>query len=112
MESKTSEHSSEDLCSEEAATGSDHEAGGEQGARLCDPFLDQLVGLMHHGNVKTIVKHQEHILGTLEVANQKLSSLNAISEEKFQNLAGEFRHNTRTLAAMKKDLDSIFRRIR
>ena len=51
-------------------------------------------------------------LGTLEVANQKLSSLNAISEEKFQNLAGEFRHNTRTLAAMKKDLDSIFRRIR
>ena len=49
---------SEDRCSEEVAGT---EKDGEEGTRLCDPFLDQLVGLMHHGNVKTIIKHQEHM---------------------------------------------------
>lgn len=51
-------------------------------------------------------------LKVLEVANEKLSSLNLISEQNFLDQAAEFRHNTRTLIAMKRELDSTFRRIR
>ena len=58
MESEGSEHSSEKGSEEAASTEG---AGEAEGTRLCDPFLDQLVGLMHHGNVKTVVKHQEHM---------------------------------------------------
>ena len=51
-------------------------------------------------------------LGTLEVANEKLASLNSISEQNFQIMSADFKDNTRTLMNMKKQLDSVFRRIR
>lgn len=51
-------------------------------------------------------------LGTLEVANEKLSNLNSLSEENYQRMSQEFRQNTRTLAEVKRELDSVFRRIR
>ncbi len=48
----------------------------------------------------------------MEVTNEKLASLNNISERNFQAMLAEFKHNTQTLLAMKKQLDSCFRRIR
>lgn len=51
-------------------------------------------------------------LGTLEIANEKLSNLNSLSEENYQRMSQEFRQNTRTLAEVKRELDSVFRRIR
>ena len=51
-------------------------------------------------------------LETLEVANEKLSSLNNLSEKSFALHAADFRSYTRTVGNMKKELDSVFRRIR
>ena len=48
----------------------------------------------------------------MEVTNEKLAMLNDISEKNFQAMSAEFRHHTQTLLAMKKQLDSCFRRIR
>ena len=48
----------------------------------------------------------------MEVANEKISSLNEISERNYLSQAEEFRRNIRLLANMKKELDSVFRRIR
>ena len=48
----------------------------------------------------------------MEIANEKISSLNEISERNYQSHAEEFRRNIRLLATMKKELDSVFRRIR
>lgn len=48
----------------------------------------------------------------MEISNEKLASLNNISESKFQAMSAEFRHHTQTLLTMKKQLDSCFRRIR
>ena len=53
-----------------------------------------------------------HRLSTLEVANEKISSLNQISERNYQSQAENFRQNIRMLGNMKKELDSVFRRIR
>lgn len=51
-------------------------------------------------------------LASLETSNMKLKSLNALSEHEFQTSAASFRQRTKTLQAMKRDLDSVFRRIR
>lgn len=51
-------------------------------------------------------------LETLEVANEKLSSLNNLSEKSFTLHAANLRTYTQTLGNMKKELDSVFRRIR
>lgn len=48
----------------------------------------------------------------MEITNEKLASLNQISEKKFQSMSLEFRQHTQTLLTMKKQLDSCFRRIR
>lgn len=48
----------------------------------------------------------------MEISNEKLASLNEISERNFQAMSAEFRQHTLTLLAMKKQLDSCFRRIR
>ena len=51
-------------------------------------------------------------LTTLEVANEKISSLNQISERNYFTQSEEFGRNIRLLGNMKKELDSVFRRIR
>lgn len=48
----------------------------------------------------------------MEISNEKLASLNNISEENYVSMSQEFRHHTHTLLTMKKQLDSCFRRIR
>ena len=46
------------------------------------------------------------------MANEKLSSLNNLSEKSFALHVADFRAYTQTLSNMKRDLDSVFRRIR
>lgn len=48
----------------------------------------------------------------MEISNEKLASLNHLSEEKYLAMSQEFRGATQTLHTMKKQLDSCFRRIR
>ena len=48
----------------------------------------------------------------MEISNEKLASLNEISESNFLTMSAEFRQHTHTLLLMKKQLDSCFRRIR
>ena len=51
-------------------------------------------------------------LTSLEVANEKLSSLNKLSEGNYFRMSAELHQSTRTLVSMKRELDSVFRRIR
>ena len=59
-----------------------------------------------------ILHYERSRLETLEVANEKLSSLNNLSEKSFALHAADLRTYTQTLCGMKKELDSVFRRIR
>ena len=65
-----------------------------------------------NGTVNFFIPLTRHRLSTLEVANEKISSLNQISERNYQSQAENFRQNIRMLGNMKKELDSVFRRIR
>ena len=48
----------------------------------------------------------------MEISNEKLASLNNISEQNYAAMSQEFRQQTHSLLTMKKQLDSCFRRIR
>ncbi|CAI7998447.1 KxDL motif-containing protein 1 [Geodia barretti] len=88
------------------------EVSKEREGHLCDGFLDRLSGLINKENVHLILSEQDGMLETLEVANEKLSHLNALSEKCFDLHVAEFRTYTQTLTSMKRELDSVFRRIR
>ena len=75
-------------------------------------FLDRLEAMIHHGNINAVIKDQEKMLLSMEVSNEKLTSFNNVSEETFRRLSGNFVQNTKLLSDMKKELDTVFRRIR
>ena len=79
---------------------------------LGEAFFERFTSIPHQGNTQAIKSEQEHMYHLLELANWKISSLNEISEATFQERAPEFRYYVRSLQEMKKQLDSIFRRIR
>ena len=81
-------------------------------ASLSDVFLDKLFSLPNHPTISNIRSEQESMYRALEIANWKLASLNEVSEATFQEHAPLFRQHVRKLQEMKKELDSIFRRIR
>ena len=84
----------------------------EQPPRLGDLFMDRFTDLVHHENIGAIRETQSQMLHTLELSNSKLSSLNDISEKTFDQNVSELRQSIKMLQDMKKQLDSIFRRIR
>lgn len=51
-------------------------------------------------------------LDRFEKTNEMLLNFNNLSSVRMQQMNERFLHHTRTLVEMKKDLDSIFRRIR
>ncbi|RXM36239.1 Ovochymase-2 [Acipenser ruthenus] len=51
-------------------------------------------------------------LDRFEKTNEMLLNFNGLSNVRLQQMNDRFQHHTRTLVEMKKDLDSIFRRIR
>ena len=53
-----------------------------------------------------------HRLDRFEKTNEMLANFNNLSSARLQQMSERFLHHTRTLVEMKRDLDSIFRRIR
>lgn len=51
-------------------------------------------------------------LDRFEKTNEMLVNFNNLSNARLQQMSERFLHHTRTLTEMKRDLDSIFRRIR
>ncbi len=77
-----------------------------------ETLVEKLTKLMNEENVISIRQEQLKMMNDLELANWKLASVNEISETTFNNCAADFKQYTKMLLDMKKQLDSIFRRIR
>ena len=77
-----------------------------------DTFIKNLSEIVPHDKIVAIRQEQAKMLQVLEITNWKLGSLNDVSEETFQRSVADFRQKTKMLGDMKKQLDSIFRRIR
>uniref|UniRef100_A0A493TVM9 KxDL motif-containing protein 1 n=2 Tax=Anas platyrhynchos TaxID=8839 RepID=A0A493TVM9_ANAPP len=75
-------------------------------------FCGRVLGMVNAEDVNAIILAQKNMLDRFEKTNEMLLNFNNLSSLRMQQMSERFAHHTRTLVEMKKDLDSIFRRIR
>ncbi|XP_026538958.1 kxDL motif-containing protein 1 [Notechis scutatus] len=75
-------------------------------------FCSRVLSMVNSEDVNAIILAQKNMLDRFEKTNEMLLNFNNLSGVRMQQMNERFLHHTRTLVEMKKDLDSIFRRIR
>ncbi|NWJ03912.1 KXDL1 protein, partial [Crypturellus undulatus] len=75
-------------------------------------FCSRVLAMVNAEDVNAIIQAQKSMLDRFEKTNEMLLNFNNLSSVRMQQMSERFLHHTRTLVDMKKDLDSIFRRIR
>ncbi|XP_016093103.1 kxDL motif-containing protein 1-like isoform X1 [Sinocyclocheilus grahami] len=75
-------------------------------------FCNRMLSMVNSEDVNAIIQAQRHMLDRFEKTNEMLINFNGLSNVRLQQMNEHFLTHTRTLIEMKKDLDSIFRRIR
>ncbi|KAG5845215.1 kxDL motif-containing protein 1-like [Anguilla rostrata] len=75
-------------------------------------FCDRMLSMVNSEDVNAIIQAQRHMLDRFEKTNEMLLNFNGLSNVRLHQMTEHFLLHTRTLLEMKKDLDSIFRRIR
>lgn len=67
---------------------------------------------VNHTDIQSIIQCQKRVLGRLEKTNEMLINCNALSATRFAIASQEVKKHTQLLFDLKKDLDSVFKRIR
>ncbi|XDA76231.1 hypothetical protein R6Z07M_006346 [Ovis aries] len=75
-------------------------------------FCSRILSMVNADDVSAIILAQKNMLDRFEKTNEMLLNFNNLSSARLQQMSERFLHHTRTLVEMKRDLDSIFRRIR
>ncbi|MCJ8734327.1 hypothetical protein PDJAM_G00233930 [Pangasius djambal] len=75
-------------------------------------FCSRMLSMVNSEDVNAIIQAQRHMLDRFEKTNEMLINFNGLSNVRLQQMNDRFLLHTRTLIEMKKDLDSVFRRIR
>lgn len=75
-------------------------------------FCSRILSMVNVDDVNAIILAQKNMLDRFEKTNEMLVNFNNLSNARLQQMSERFLHHTRTLVEMKRDLDSIFRRIR
>ncbi|XP_061750197.1 kxDL motif-containing protein 1 [Nerophis ophidion] len=75
-------------------------------------FCSRMLSMVNSEDVNAIIQAQRHMLDRFEKTNEMLINFNGLSDVRLQQMNERFLLHTRTLVEMKKDLDSVFRRIR
>ncbi|NWQ91743.1 KXDL1 protein, partial [Burhinus bistriatus] len=75
-------------------------------------FCGRVLGMVNAEDVNAIILAQKNMLDRFEKTNEMLLNFNNLSSVRMQQMNERFLHHTKMLVEMKKDLDSIFRRIR
>ncbi|KAB0406671.1 hypothetical protein E2I00_018678 [Balaenoptera physalus] len=74
-------------------------------------FCSRILSMVNADDVNAIILAQKNMLDRFEKTNEMLLNFNNLSSARLQQMSERFLHHTRTLVEMKRDLDSIFRRI-
>ena len=77
-----------------------------------EPFSARIAGLVNHEDVESVLELQSNMLSRFEKANAQMDRFNELSANRFQETQELFRNYTRLLSRMKRDLNSVFRRIK
>ncbi|XP_052795895.1 kxDL motif-containing protein 1-like [Mya arenaria] len=77
-----------------------------------ETFAASLVDQVDSESVRNMVAVQRDMLSRFEKTNEMLINFNILSANRFSITSSQFRRHTQLLYDMKKDLDTIFKRIR
>merc|ERR1719402_2009188 len=75
-------------------------------------LVQGLAGVVNQGDVELMVRAQKKMLRRFEKTNEMLTNVNTLSATRLDRATTDFKKHTAIVVDMKKDLDSIFRRIR
>ncbi|XP_023228118.1 kxDL motif-containing protein CG10681-like isoform X2 [Centruroides sculpturatus] len=75
-------------------------------------FIQTLSHQVNEHDVETLIQAQQQMLLRFEKTNEMLINCNALSASRFEVASREIKRHIQLLTEMKKDLDSVFRRIR
>lgn len=75
-------------------------------------FCSRVLSMVNAEDVNAIILAQKNMLDRFEKTNEMLLNFNQLSSGRLQQMGERFLQHTRALGEMKRDLDSIFRRIR
>ncbi|XP_040846889.1 kxDL motif-containing protein 1 [Ochotona curzoniae] len=75
-------------------------------------FCGRILSMVNADDVSAIILAQKNMLDRFEKTNETLLNFNQLSGARLQHMSERFLQHTRTLLEMKRDLDSVFRRIR
>ncbi|GAB6032386.1 hypothetical protein CHUAL_011025 [Chamberlinius hualienensis] len=91
-----------------------NEGGIESPDFLCASYVfsDALEAQVNQNDVDSIIQAQKRMMSRFEKCNEMLINCNALSTVRCHLASQEFKRHTHLLLEMKKDLDSIFKRIR
>lgn len=67
---------------------------------------------MDESMLSAILHDQREMLGKLEKANETLETCNILSGQRLEAYTPDFRQHVKLLVDMKKDLDSVYKRLR
>ncbi|XP_075544541.1 kxDL motif-containing protein CG10681 [Dermacentor variabilis] len=77
-----------------------------------DVIAHALANQVNHKDIQSIIQCQKQVLGRLEKTNEMLINCNALSATRFAVASQDLKKHTQLLFDLKKDLDSVFKRIR
>ncbi|XP_033108869.1 kxDL motif-containing protein 1-like [Anneissia japonica] len=77
-----------------------------------DVFVESLNSLVNEDDMNAVLNAQAMMLGRFEKTNEMLAKFNHLSMSQFEKVSTEVKGHTAMLHGMRKDIDSIFRRIR
>lgn len=77
-----------------------------------DVLIQGVAGLVNQEDVELMVRAQRKVLHRFEKTNEMLSNVNRLSATRLATGQREFKAHTENILEMKKELESIFNRIR
>lgn len=91
----------------------DHSSGlDDTDCKSSIAFTEALVEQVNKNDVNAMVLLQREMLSRYEKTNEMLINFNMLSSARFEATSEEFRKHTLLLYEMKRDLNTIFKRIR
>jgi hypothetical protein len=77
-----------------------------------ETFSGQIAQLMNHDDTMALLQHQQEMQATLVQARKTLAGFNQYSAQLYQSVNQEFKAHVKMLLQLRKELDSVYRRIR
>ena len=89
----------------------EHEDEIYQNYTASEVVVQGVAGMVSQDDVARMVRAQKEMLQRFEKTNEMLSNVNSLSAVRLDRANKDFRKHTQNMLEMKRDLDTIFRRL-